>query len=63
MLVSTWIVIESELGAEMPKLMRRDSHTHAPDYRTLNCHSERAQGSPFPVLGYKQKIRTPPDYS
>jgi hypothetical protein len=29
MLIRTWIIIKSEFGAEMPKLMRRDFPTHS----------------------------------
>jgi hypothetical protein len=62
MLIRTWIIIKSKLGAEMPKLMWSYLHTHTPDNRTLDCNSERNQASPLPNLGDKQEFRTPPNH-
>jgi hypothetical protein len=45
MLIRTRIIIESKLGAEMPKLMRRYLHTHPPDNRTLDCNSQSPSGN------------------
>ena len=62
MLIRAWIVIKSELGAKMPVLVGSDFHTDAPDNRALDCNTQRAQGSSFPILGDKQEFWTPPNH-
>jgi len=54
MLIRTRIIIERELGAEMPKLMWSYLHTHTPDDRTLDSNSHSPRVLRFPFLETKR---------